>query len=307
MKSFTLYLQADETAPIIKRPGALKTSGMALGQARFTRVMTVASKEDMEEAGRWALSSAELKAGHRAKSNFIRADNLAFDFEGPDVDGVKQTVPGEEIHRIMEGIAFCAVTSLSGGWHVFCPLQTVITDLNRGQALKAAWIEALGADGGAKDLVRTYYGTPPEALKAVEGEGELIDTLDRVNLNTAVQTVTCGDTAPRQTDGFWFGTGHRLTGEELKRALAKGYGANDTYVWGIPKDYSAFLRGEQPAGTRFANIPGAVAVMRNRGYTWERVEDVIRLNWANDPAEKVDNALQWDGNCYAGKEIRRTA
>jgi hypothetical protein len=49
--------------------------------------------------------------------------------------------------------------------------------LAQGQALKAVWVTALGADAAAKDVVRTYYGTPAEALKVIEGE--LIDTLDR--------------------------------------------------------------------------------------------------------------------------------
>jgi hypothetical protein len=305
MKTFTLFLQADGAQPIIKRLEALKDSGMVLGQARFTRPMSISSLEDMAEAGRWALSSADLKCGHRANGNFIQTDNLAFDFDGPDVGGIKQAVPEETVRGIMAGIAFRAVTSLSGGWHVFCPLQSTITDFAAGQALKAAWVTALGADAGAKDIVRTYYGVPADVLKAIEGNGELIDTLDRANLPTPVQTVTCGGSGGRAAEGSWHLTRHRLTGEELNRALARGYGANDAYVMGIPKDYSAFLRGEQPVGTRYASIPGAVAVMRNRGSTWKQVEEAIRANWSNDPAEKLDKALQWAGNCYAGKEIRR--
>jgi hypothetical protein len=262
--------------------------------------MSISSLADMAEAGRWALTSAALKDGRRANENFIQSDNLSFDFDGADAEGVKQAIPEAEVYGAMEGIAFRAVTSLSGGWHVFCPLKEPIADFAAGQALKAAWVEALGADAGAKDLVRAYYGTPPEALKAIEGDGDLIDTLDR-KLPTQVQTVGSGG---RAAEGFRY-TGYRLTGEELKQALALGYGENDTYVMGIRKDYSAFLRGEQPVGTRYPSIPGAVAVMRNRGYTWEQVEEVIRLNWADDPAEKLANALQWAGNCYAGREIRR--
>jgi hypothetical protein len=47
--------------------------------------------------------------------------------------------------------------------------------------------------------------------------------------------------------------------------------------------------------------------MWNRENTREQAEEVIRLNWANDPPEKLENALQWAGKCYAGKQIRRTA
>jgi hypothetical protein len=73
------------------------------------------------------------------------------------------------------------------------------------------------------------------------------------------------------------------------------------------KDYTAFLRGEQPAGTRYANIPGAAGSMRGREYTWEQAEEVIRLNCTNAPPEKLENALQWAEKCYAGSgtEIRR--
>jgi hypothetical protein len=78
----------------------------------------------------------------------------------------------------MAGIAFCAVTCLSGVWHEFCPLQSVITDFNAGQVLKAARVTALGADAGAKDIVRTYCGVPADGLRVIEGDGELISTLD---------------------------------------------------------------------------------------------------------------------------------
>jgi hypothetical protein len=259
--------------------------------------MSISSSEGMAEAGLWALSSAELKCGHRIKGNFIQSDNLSFDFDGPDAGGVKQAVPEAEVYRIMKGIAFRAVTSLSGGWHVFCPLKEPITDWGQGQALKAAWVAALGADAGAKDLVRAYYGTPPEALKVIEGEGELIDTLDRARTQGPMlaRAVQPGARQAAPLVG--------LSKEEHRLALERSQyrdRSKDTYSLGIRKDCSAFLAGEQPPGTRFPLIPSAVGCMFNRGYAWEQVEDVIRLNWAHDPPEKRLNAEQWALKCYEG-------
>jgi hypothetical protein len=182
-KMFTFFLQADGTTPIIKRPDSLKASGAA------------------------------LKGGHRANGNFIRADNLSFDIDGPDVRGVKQAVSEETVRGI------------------------------------AVWVTALGADAGAKDIVRTYYDAP-EALKVIEGEGELIDTLDRGEAEVSRYNIT------------------------------------------------PWLLGQQPKGNRYREIPRLVGSMTADSFNWSSIKEIIKNNWKDDGADKLDNAMRYARDRY---------